>query len=94
MESPRSDHYLKWARPLNSFVRGNVGSIEGAVFHLWHGDLANRQTQVRHSELSEFDFNPYYDLALDHGGAWRWSSDKPGLHQHVFDFLLRRAEDG
>jgi len=94
MNKPRAEHYQDWATQLYQTVRGNVGFIEGTLYHLWHGEFGNRYYKERHLELSKFDFDPTTDLALDAGGAWRWNSRKPEMHRFVREYFFSRQEDG
>jgi hypothetical protein len=94
MSGRRRDHYLAWARPYFDSVRGRVGHIQGRLFHLWHGDLRHRMYADRHRCLQEYDFDPFRDIAVDGNGCWRWSSDKPQLHEFVRRYFALRKEDG
>jgi hypothetical protein len=94
MNQRRIEHYLLWAKPYSSTVRRRVGYIRGRLFHLWHGDLPNRQYASRHRILEQFDFDPFTDIAVDWNGCWRWDSDKRELHQSVRDYFRSRKEDG
>jgi len=94
MSERRATHYYTWARGYAEAVRGRVGHIGGRLYHLWHGDLENRQYAARQKILERFDFDPYYDIALDEGGCWRWDSDKTELHQVVREYFGSRKEDG
>jgi len=90
----RRDHFLAWARGFHDAVRGDLGWCRGSIFHLWHGDLADRNYRERRMRFAEFDFDPQADLAIGPGGAWRWSSDKPAMHRFVSDYFGTRFEDG
>ena len=94
MNSRQESYYLSWAEPFYESVRGNVSALGGDVFHLWHGDMRDRKSLTRHQELGRFDFDPYGDIARDGQGCWRWSSDKPELHEHVRSYFESRNEDG
>jgi hypothetical protein len=94
MNARRMEHYLSWARPFFDRIRGKVGYILGHVFHLWHGDLADRGQRERHDQLAQFDFDPFTDLALAPSGAWRWNSGKRDLHAFVQRYFASRKEDG
>jgi hypothetical protein len=94
MRGRRRDHYLAWARPYFDSVRGRVGHIQGRLFHLWHGDLRHRMYTDRHRHLQDYDFDPFRDIAVDGNGCWRWSSDKPQLHEFVKRYFALRKEDG
>ena len=87
-------HYLSWARPYSESVMGRVGWVPGRLFHLWHGELEDRQYGERHGRLQAFDFDPFDDIALDDGGCWRWNSDKKALHAFVRSYFESRNEDG
>jgi hypothetical protein len=87
-------HYLRWAAPFAADVRGRVGFVSGAAFHLWHGSVADRQWRERHEILGRAAFDPARDVARDARGCWRWSSAKPELHGHVRRHFFERREDG
>ena len=87
-------YYRAWAEPWFTAVRGNVGYIEGDVFHLWHGELVNRRASERHRALAAHGFDPHTDISLPPSGALRWASDKPALHQYLRDYFENRKEDG
>jgi hypothetical protein len=94
MNEQRREHYLGWARPAHEAARGRVGFIEGRLFHLWHGSVANRAYRRRHQEFACFQLDPFEDLALATSGAWQWNSAKPEMHAFVKDYLASRREDG
>jgi hypothetical protein len=88
------ERFAAWAGPFHETVQGSVGSIDGDLYHLWHGDLANRATGPRHRILSELGFDPTADVALAEGGGWLWATEKPELHRYVRQFFANRREDG
>ncbi len=94
MNDRRKEHYLAWAQPYFATVRGRVGHIPGRLFHLWHGDLKDRQYEGRHRGFESFDFDPFADITLDENSCWRWSSDKKEMHEFVRSYFESRNEDG
>lgn len=60
MNPRREDHYLAWARPYFESVRGEVGFLESNIFHLWHGEMYDRQWGVRHRLLRAVRFRSVY----------------------------------
>ncbi len=94
MNGRRREHYLSWARPFYDAVRGQVGSVDGDLLHLWHGTPVDRRYRNRNEGLEPFQFDPYEDIAIDDNGAWRWSSDKDEMHAFVSDYFASRREDG
>lgn len=85
-------HYLRWARPFFEIVRARIGHIPGRIFHLWHGDLADRKYDERFAALRDFD--PFTDIALNAHSTWSWSSNKSDLHEHLARYFQSRNEDG
>ncbi len=94
MAPPWAEHYRAWAEKHFQRVRGSIGCSDGQLIHLWHGDLVHRRYQERHREFSAFDFDPASDIALDQEGCWRWSSEKPEMHEYVARYFRERREDG
>jgi hypothetical protein len=94
MNAQQERHYLAWARPYFAVVRGRVGYIPGRAFHLWHGEVADRQYGERDRALQAFDFDPFSDIATDDDGCWRWNSNKPALHVYIRRYFESRNEDG
>lgn len=87
-------HYRAWAEPFFQSAGASIGHIDATAYHLWHGEFTNRKYRSRHEELSKFGFDPATDVAIDHTGCLRWSSDKPELHEWVRAYFEQRSEDG
>ena len=86
-------HFLDWAKRFREAVGGRVASLEGDVFHLWHGALGKRANIARHRELNRFGYDPTVDLALTPDSTWRWNSDKPAMHDFLRSYFANRRED-
>lgn len=85
-------HYVEWARRAQESFGGRVGFIPGTIYHLWHGDLTNRNYMRRHELMVGFD--PYRDIRLATSGAWLWSDPQAELARNVKDYFRKRKEDG
>jgi hypothetical protein len=88
-------HYFTWAERFSAEIQGRISFVEGDMLHLWHGELEARQYRTRYRGFPGYNFDPERDLAKASGGAWRWNSRKPELHQHVrsyFEALRSSAE--
>ena len=94
MNSQWQKHYLAWANKHYESVNGKIGYSKGSIYHLWHGNLHNRQYQDRHKIFKAFDFDPGIDLTLDDNLCWRWNSNKPAMQTYVADYFGTRLEDG
>lgn len=92
--NPRQrDHYRAWARAFHECVAKRVDVIDSCVYHLWHGDLRNRNYDGRYIGFQPFAFDPAVDLAFDENRCWKWNSEKPEMHQYARDYFDSRRED-
>jgi hypothetical protein len=94
LNSARQAHYLKWARPYQQAIGGRVGYVQGRLFHLWHGDIKNRNYAGRHQRLAGLHFEPEADLKIGPNGAWHWARSRPDLEAFFVNYFTDRAEDG
>ena len=94
MNTRQIEHFRSWGEAFFADVAGNIGYIDGRIFHLWHGDLSDRQYSIRQRGLLKAGFDPFSDIAIDANGCWRWNSDKPELHRFVRSYFASRKEDG
>lgn len=94
MNDRQREHYLAWAARFHRAAQGPISCMDGDVYHLWHGDLADRGGSARHKGLVPFEFDPGADIAITEAGCWRWATDKPDLHRYVRDYFAARKEDG
>lgn len=94
MSGAQAVHYRNWAEPFFAATQGQLGCVEQAAMHLWHGDIEDRRYRQRFYDLSPFEFDPNKDICRGRDGAWQWASDKPGLHALLRDYFAVRNEDG
>jgi len=64
------------------------------VFHLWHGEVADRNYRGRRRVLVDHDFDPTVDIELAENGTWRWTHPQGELAREVGDYFFARKEDG
>ena len=94
MNPQQAKHYRSWAKEWNRAIGGSIGVVEGALYHLWHGELGDRGYDRRYASLEQFEFDPFKDIAIDMNGCWRWSSNKIAFHEYVQKYFESRREDG
>jgi len=93
LNAARKEHYLRWAQPYHDAVGERVGYVPGRIFHLWHGDIENRNYAGRYRGLVDSNFEPD-DLEIGSNGAWQWARSKPELEKFLLNHFISRAEDG
>jgi hypothetical protein len=87
-------HFGAWAQGVYGSVRARMSYVPGTIFHLWHGNRADREYDLRNREFSYFNFNPGVDLRIGDSGCWEWASDDPILRAWGEDYFSSRREDG
>jgi hypothetical protein len=88
----RKQHYLEWAVPFNRRIAGRIGCLSGTIYHLWHGELNDRNYRTRQKLLENFD--PYSDIRIGSNGAWQWTKPVTEFEQQLRTHFLSRREDG
>jgi len=94
VDTPQLVHLQRWGRRAHARVRAALGFVRGAVWHLWHGEPADRHYTARHTALMAFGFDPATDIRIGDSGCWEWASAKPDMHRWVADYFAARQEDG
>lgn len=69
------------------------GYLPIEAVHLWHGNRNNRRYLPRLKALTENEFDPRTDIALDDNGLWKWNSDKPNMRERVAFYFQQRQDD-
>ncbi len=88
-------HYLRHAKRVSEAVAGGVSFVDGTLYHLWHGDAADRRYRERYAILERHGFDPDQDLAVDPStGVWRWRRANLPLAAEVAGYFESRFEDG
>jgi len=75
-------------------VGERVDHLAGRLYHLWHGDIVNRNYTARHQKLAERNFDPNADIAIGPNGVWHWARSRPDLEEFFLSYFKSRAEDG
>ena len=89
-----NDHLERWSNRLQAttFKRS---SLQGTIFHLYHGNLADRSYISRHFDLLKTGFLADEHLELDAGGAWRFNDAAPEASREMMArYFASRREDG
>lgn len=85
----------RWTRTArDAGLLAHIDSLEGNAYHLWHGDLRNRNYRGRYDILTKHDFDPAKDIEIAENGAWRWTNPESELAREVANYFGHRREDG
>lgn len=76
-------------------LNAKYGYVNNDVYHIWHGDIKNRNYDSRHTLLKLLDFNPSQDVFINSDGILEWSDHIPiDYRNKVVNYFLDRQEDG
>lgn len=87
------NHYTEWSKKIYPKIKSKISYVEGALLHLWHGDVENRNYVVRQRTLEEYQFNPYEDIALNNNNCWKWEGKNDKLAKWAEEYFVLRKED-
>lgn len=86
---------FEWGQRAHRVVQGNVGFVDAAVSHLWHGSQESRRYRSRNSDLCRLGIDPAKHLELAPNDTWKWSASTPhAIIEYVTEYFSGRSEDG
>jgi hypothetical protein len=87
-------HFQLWAEKMHKQCAGNLGYVDGRLFHLWHGDEKNRRYRDHNTAFRSFDFDPDRDVKIGPEGLWEWTDTAGAIKDWAEMMLQSRKEDG
>lgn len=83
----------RWAERVDEVLKRNVGYVEGAIAHQFHGHKIDRQYTNRWQILIDCGYDPDTDLVRDSQGLWRLRGNKPEMRDRFREYFRARNED-
>jgi len=84
---------MQWYQRCRTHVRQNVGSMDGAIFHHWHGRKTGRGYNSKHSLLAQYGFDPLRHLKRDSQGLYQLHDDRSDAFVKIRDAMRRIAKE-
>jgi len=84
---------MQWFYRCQTHIRRNVGSMEGAIIHRWHGKKEHRGYNDKHAILARIGFDPLRHLKRDFQGIWELHDDGTEAFPKLRDFMRRIARE-
>jgi hypothetical protein len=82
-----------WADRADKYIRRNVGTMEGAIFHAWHGKKTVRGYGDKHRILADLQFDPTRHLKRDAAGLWQLDDDGTEAYIKLRDSFRKIAKE-
>jgi hypothetical protein len=85
---------MRWQDSAEYHVRRNLGYVEGAIRHFWHGPKAGRRYIERWDILARNGFDPDLDLKRNAQGVLELTGRSIGLRDDLRAYFRARNDDG
>ena len=84
---------MQWYHRCRTHIRQNVGSMDGAIFHSWHGRKTARGYNSKHSLLARIGFDPLRHLKRDFQGLYQLHDDRSTAFVQLRDSMRKIAAE-
>lgn len=88
-----SQSLLKWQYEADKYVKRNIGYVDGAILHYWHGKKKDRNYINRWDILVENKYDPTTDIKRDWQGLWQLTDRNVALRDGIRRYFRARNED-
>ncbi|WP_428485585.1 hypothetical protein [Rhodopila sp.] len=85
---------LEWQARAETYVKRNVGLVDGLLLHYFHGSKKHRGYARRDEILWKNQFDPLKDIKRDWQGLWQLTDQKLQLRDQLRTYFRSRDEDG
>jgi hypothetical protein len=85
---------FEWQARADTYIKRNIGFVEGLLLHYFHGAKRNRGYINRSAILWKNRFDPARDIKRDWQGVWQLTDRKIGLRDQLRAYFRSRDEDG
>jgi hypothetical protein len=84
---------MQWYYRCHTHIRRNIGCMEGAIFHNWHGRKTERGYLAKHALLAKYGFDPLRHLKRDSQGLYALHDDRSTAYVEIRDAMRRIAKE-
>jgi hypothetical protein len=88
-----ADWCFEWQARAETYIKRDVGFVDGLLLHYFHGAKKKRGYIDRSSILWKNGFDPARDVKRDWQGLWQLTDRKIGLRDGLRDYFRSRDED-
>ena len=82
-------HIKQWANQVIE-KKYQTSYLKGSIYHLWHGDLPQRQYLKRHLILKNHNYDPKNHIFSDSETAWSWQDAPKELKEAISSYMYIR----
>lgn len=81
------DDVVEWSKQFYDVVQGSIGYVKGDLYHIWHGDIKDREYLKR---IREFATEIAFITRRDSNGLWVYDGKNPYMKRY---YRKREAVD-
>ena len=85
------DDVYAWGKQWHDVVQGKVGCVKGDLYHIWHGDIKDRQYYKRTREFGQHLKRIHAESQQDENGLY--VAKDPKARQYVSSYYKEREPD-
>lgn len=85
-------HYFGWLHRARGVLPMPHTFLPGKIYHLYHGELRNRNYQLRSAILTESGFDPELHIVKTPQRVWQWTNEAGELPARVLAYLASRRD--
>lgn len=89
-----ASRFPDWADAVHARLGGDVGYLDGAVLHPYHGELSDRSYKERHLRFSALGVDIERDVVAEPGRPLRFARREPAWESFMRGYFESRHEDG
>jgi hypothetical protein len=84
---------FEWQARAETYIRRNIGFVDGLLLHYFHGAKKNRGYFNRSAILWQNRFDPAKDIKRDWQGLWQLTDQKVRMRDQLRAYFRSRDED-
>ena len=88
-----ADWCFEWQARAESYIKRNIGFVDGLLLHYFHGSKKKRGYVNRSTILWDNGFDPAKDIKRDWQGLWQLTDQKIHLRDGLRAYFRSRDED-
>jgi hypothetical protein len=92
-EQKMLDAIYDWSAKFNRLTQNKLDFVDGELWHLWHGELENRQYLQRTQQFGKTAFDTE-DLIVNDDDLYEFPDNRRDVQSWMNDYFESRHEDG
>jgi hypothetical protein len=88
------ENIYNWSIEFNRITENKLDFVESELWHLWHGELKDRQYLQRTQDFNVLDFDEENDLVVNDDDVYEFPDNRNDVQVWMNNYFESRHEDG